>query len=72
MISQNADHIVLRNFEGVITTYKEPETYRNECNCPVCRGEEKVELIGVSRLLAGQQMTLEPAGLLRNRRKLKE
>ena len=56
----------------MITTYKEPETYRNECNCPVCRGEEKVELIGVSRLLAGQQMTLEPAGLLRNRRKLKE
>ncbi len=26
---------------------------------PVCRGEEKVDLIGVAGLLAGQQMTLE-------------
>ena len=71
LISQNPDHVVLRNFEGVITTYKEPEEYKNACNCPVCRGEEKVELIGVSSLLAGQQMTLEPTGLLRNRRKHK-
>ncbi len=41
LISQNPDHIVLRNFEGVITTYKEPEEYKNECHCPVCRGEEE-------------------------------
>ena len=72
LISQNPDHIVLRNFEGVITTYKQPDEYKNECNCPVCSGEEKVELIGVASLLAGQQMTLEPVGLLRNRRKHKE
>lgn len=71
MISQNVDHIVLRNFEGVITTYKEPDHYTNDCQCPVCRGEEKVEMIGVSGLLAGKQMTLEPTGLLRNRRKNK-
>jgi lysine 2,3-aminomutase len=71
LISQSPDHIVLRNFEGVITTYKEPDDYKNECNCPVCRGEEKVDLIGVAGLLAGQQMTLEPTGLLRNRRKHK-
>jgi len=72
VISQNPDHVVLRNFEGVITTYKEPEEYRSECNCPVCRGEEENKLIGVASLLAGQQMTLEPVGLLRNRRKHKE
>ena len=72
VISQNPDHVVLRNYEGVITTYKEPEEYKNECNCPVCRGEEKVDLIGVASLLAGQQRTLEPTGLLRNRRKHKE
>ncbi len=72
LISQNPDHIVLRNFEGVITTYKEPEEYKNECQCPVCRGEEEVELIGVAGLLAGQRMTLEPVGLARNRRKNKE
>jgi len=72
LISQNPDHIVLRNFEGVITTYKEPEEYKNECHCPVCRGEENVELIGVASLLAGQRMTLEPVGLERNHRKHKE
>lgn len=72
MISQNPDHVVLRNFEGVITTYKEPEEYKNTCQCPVCRGEEEVELIGVASLLAGQKMTLEPEGLLRNRRKNKK
>ena len=69
LISQNPDHVVLRNYEGVITTYKEPEEYKNNCQCPVCRGEEKSELIGVASLLAGQQITLEPEGLLRNRRK---
>lgn len=72
MISQSPDHIVLRNFEGVITTYKEPGDYKNECQCPVCRGEQEVELIGVAGLLAGQRMTLEPVGLARNRRKHKE
>jgi lysine 2,3-aminomutase len=72
LISQNPDHVVLRNYEGVITTYKEPEEYKNNCQCPVCRGEEEVELIGVAGLLAGQRMTLEPVGLARNRRKNKE
>jgi len=72
LISQSPERIVLRNFEGVITTYTEPEDYKNDCQCPVCRGEEEVELIGVSGLLAGQRMTLEPVGLLRNRRKHKE
>ncbi len=69
LISQNPDHVVLRNFEGVITTYTEPEEYKALCSCPVCRGEEQEELIGVAGLLAGQQTTLEPVGLLRNRRK---
>ena len=72
MISQNPDHIVLRNFEGVITTYKEPDEYKSECNCPVCKGEEEDKLIGVASLLSGKQVTLEPVGLLRNRRKHKE
>lgn len=72
LISQSPDRIVLRNFEGVITTYKEPEEYKNDCQCPVCRGEEEGELIGVSGLLAGQRMTLEPVGLARNHRKKKE
>ncbi|NLB70600.1 MAG: lysine 2,3-aminomutase, partial [Chloroflexi bacterium] len=71
LISQSPDRIVLRNFEGVITTYKEPEDYKNECKCVGCQDEPE-ELIGVAGLLAGQRMTLEPVGLPRNSRKHKE
>lgn len=72
MISQSPRHVVLRNFEGVITTYTEPEDYKDECHCATCQEEAEAELIGVSSLLAGQRMTLEPVGLARNRRKHKE
>jgi len=71
LISQSPDRVVLRNFEGVITTYKEPHDYKNECTCVGCQ-EEQEKLIGVAGLLAGQRITLEPEGLPRNRRKHKE
>ncbi len=64
-ISQGPDRVILRNFEGVITTYKEPGEYHNECHCSVCSGEDEIKMIGVSALLAGQEMTIEPKVLLR-------
>ncbi|MDD3611683.1 MAG: lysine 2,3-aminomutase [Eubacteriales bacterium] len=64
-ISQNPDHMVLRNYEGVITSYKEPSDYSADCHCPVCSGEEKVEHIGVLRLLTGQDLNIVPQKLLR-------
>lgn len=64
-ITQTTDRVVLRNYEGVITTYKEPDAYQSDCHCPVCSGKEQVEMIGVSALLAGQRMTIEPKHLLR-------
>ena len=64
-ISQGPDRVILRNYEGVITTYKEPGEYHQDCHCSVCRGEENIQMIGVSGLLAGQQMTIEPKVLLR-------
>ncbi len=64
-ISQAPDRVVLRNFEGVITTYKEPGEYHQDCHCSVCSGKENIQMIGVSGLLAGQQMTIEPKVLLR-------
>lgn len=65
LISQNPDHTVLRNYEGLITSYKEPTDYSADCHCPVCRGEERVEHIGVSRLLSGQDLNIVPTKLLR-------
>ncbi|MBO7318146.1 MAG: lysine 2,3-aminomutase, partial [Bacteroidales bacterium] len=32
VVSQSPGRVVLRNFEGVITTYTEPTDYKNECN----------------------------------------
>ena len=34
VISQSPGKVVLRNFEGVITTYTEPPEYHSECHCP--------------------------------------
>ena len=65
VISQTPHKVILRNFEGVITTYTEPEHYEETCNCEVCRGEKKVELVGVAGLERGQQMAMEPKGLKR-------
>jgi lysine 2,3-aminomutase len=66
IISQSPGRIVLRNYEGVITTYTEPGDYSNECHCRFC--QEKRRLEGVSGLLEGQQLSMEPATLARKER----
>ncbi len=68
LISQSHDKVVLRNFEGVITTYQEPESYTPGCNCEVCKQEIKVHSIGVAGLLSGEKMTIEPVELERKER----
>lgn len=66
VISQSPGKVVLRNFEGVITTYTEPTDYVNHCECEDCKRNEPVE--GVSSLLRGQRMAIEPEVLLRHQR----
>ncbi len=66
IISQSPNKVVLRNFEGVITTYTEPTDYVNECHCPDC--EKKKDVEGVASLLSGQRMTIEPTLLKRRER----
>lgn len=68
VISQTPHKVILRNFEGVITTYTEPNVYEETCQCEVCRGKKKVELIGVAGLERGQAMTLVPNDLARLKR----
>ncbi|MCL2558408.1 MAG: KamA family radical SAM protein, partial [Treponema sp.] len=68
LISQSPGKVLLRNFEGVITTYTEPKTYEHTCRCDVCTGKRRVELIGVASLKDGQRVSLEPEGLERNKR----
>ena len=68
ILSQTPRKVILRNFEGVITTYTEPEHYESRCNCPVCRGEDKNVLSGVAGLEQGMGLSFEPTDLPRKRR----
>jgi lysine 2,3-aminomutase len=65
IISQSPNKIVLRNFEGVITTYSEPTDYKEECHCNNCENKTKE---GVAGLLNGNGLSLEPALLERKKR----
>ncbi len=65
VISQTPGRVILRNFEGVITTYTEPEHYDNSCNCEDCRNHKAAELVGIASLEQGEALALEPKGLKR-------
>ncbi|MCT4566200.1 MAG: lysine 2,3-aminomutase [Maledivibacter sp.] len=68
LISQSPDKVILRNYEGVITTYTEPKGYKEECTCPICKGEKEQKITGVAGLLQGNQLALEPSDLERRKR----
>ena len=65
VISHAPGKIVLRNFEGVITTYTEPAHYEASCDCDDCKN---VKLDGIAGLLSGDKMSLEPEDLKRKKR----
>ena len=71
VISQAPGKVVLRNFEGVITTYTEPTDYKNECNCEYCKAAQNKTIEGVSSLLEGKGMAIEPSVLSRKERSKK-
>lgn len=68
ILSQTPRKVILRNFEGVITTYTEPEHYESKCNCPVCRGERENTVHGIAGLEQGKALSFEPTDLPRKKR----
>lgn len=70
VISQSPRKVILRNFEGVITTYTEPENYVDECNCIDCQNKKQIDE-GVCSLLETDRMALEPGYLARKERNKK-
>lgn len=66
IVSQAPGKFVLRNYEGVITTYNEPPYYEEPKNCYNNHSRE-----GISALLAGKKTALEPKHLERRSRVLK-
>lgn len=69
LISQSSDKVVLRNFEGVITSYPEPKQYHehDEENCEYCIAA-KGKAVGIAALMQDEANNLEPADLPRNKR----
>jgi lysine 2,3-aminomutase len=69
VISQSPTKVVLRNFEGVITTYTEPQILEEPCKCDVCTGKKKPLITGVAELLQGPEVkSMEPNDLDRHKR----
>lgn len=68
LISLGGGKAILRNFEGVITTYTEPVDYDNRISAEIDRKNLKTE--GVSQLMSlpHQAISLEPAKLERHER----
>jgi lysine 2,3-aminomutase len=71
LISWSTNKVILRNYEGVITTYKEPDSYEPtfcDRNCDSCNLQLNLEpgfeenLIGLTRLLSddGDEISLTP------------
>lgn len=69
MISNAPDRTILRNYEGVITTYTEPKhTTDIPCSCDYCTGKKTYHYEGVAGLLQGEHLSLEPRELNRHKR----
>lgn len=80
LISWSTNKVILRNYEGVITTYKMPDDYKHyecdlECeNCNLTLNTENDDLeyktIGISKLLSDyeEEITLTPENLERDTR----
>ena len=67
LISESPYRVVLRNFEGVITTYTQPMDYtEKECQCADCKAVQKSK--GVASLMHGKKLALEPENLERKQR----
>lgn len=69
MISQSPDKVVLRNYEGVITTYAQPSSYTQETDGAFETEEQKNhKLFGVGGLLQGNRVSIELKELERSKR----
>ncbi len=57
LISQADHQVILRNYEGIISKYTEPEDYEFECHCQDCEAER--QRLGVAKLFDTPGPTLE-------------
>jgi lysine 2,3-aminomutase len=72
LISMNNRKIVVRNYEGVMSTYAEPQNYlpHKADDCTYCHNAPPKE--GIANLLESETVVLEPEGLRRKQRSFKK
>jgi lysine 2,3-aminomutase len=71
LISQSDKKVILRNYEGVVTTYTQPENVSSNCGiCKICHGNVKTHLPidGIAKLMTGTKTLLQPEGLKRRKK----
>ena len=62
LISQSPNRVVLRNFEGGVYTYTEPQRHVDpDKPCSVCGGDHNNYDVGVASLLNGRAIAMEPS-----------
>jgi lysine 2,3-aminomutase len=75
LLSWSTDKVILRNYEGVITTYQEPKTYTSVCtqDCNKCdlelklEGADEYKALGIEKLLCDydDSYSMTPEGHIR-------
>ncbi|MGR6837486.1 lysine 2,3-aminomutase [Syntrophomonas erecta] len=66
LISRSPRKTILRNYEGIICTYSEPEDQSHECTqCGICAEYKKFECQGLEKLYLDEKTRLIPQGNIR-------
>jgi lysine 2,3-aminomutase len=72
VISRSTTKLILRNYEGIITTYTQPNTTSTNCGkCNICNEFSKplIQSSGVASLLKGDKTVLHPRDLKKTKDK---
>jgi lysine 2,3-aminomutase len=70
LLSQSNDRVILRNYEGVICVYQEPEDKTSSCKtCTKNCFSPKTRQIGLAKLLKGKLISLTPQENIRLERR---
>jgi lysine 2,3-aminomutase len=72
LVSQYSGKVVLRNYEGVLTAYEEPDDKSSRCQaCSDHCGSSRASRVGLAKLLRGERLNLIPQGDYRQKRREK-
>lgn len=71
LISQSNEKVILRNYEGVICTYPEPQGGDRDCaECTTCERFTPQQPVGIEKLLTDQRTSLVPKENIREKRRV--